>query len=266
VGLYVVKTVLVTGASSGIGEAFARKYAELGHRLILVARSQDKLGQLANELIQKHGIPVRVIVMDVSQDGAAQEIYRQTQALGYPVDVLVNNAGFGVSGEFLKHEASTYLEQIKVNISAVVELTHLYLPGMVERGGGTIVNLASLLAFFPFPYCAVYSATKAFVLSFTESLWEEYRDKGIKVLALCPGPTDTNFFKTAQEVETRSKRTAAQVVHTAMKALRQNRSFVIDGGSNYMTALLGRLLPRRNVVQLFGAALRRSMQSKQRRS
>jgi short-subunit dehydrogenase len=192
------KTALITGASSGIGEVFARRFADKGNHLILVARSKNKLDQLATELSTKYAVKVHVIAIDLSVESAASEIFKQTEQLGTHVDILVNNAGFGLSGEFLNHPPDIYRQQMMLNMTSVVEMTHYYLPKMVAKGDGTIINLASLLSFFPFPYCSVYSATKAFVLSFTESLWEEYRHKGIKLLALCPGPTDTKFFDTAK--------------------------------------------------------------------
>jgi short-subunit dehydrogenase len=165
-------------------------------------------------------------------------------------------------GEFLTHSADNYQQQLTLNISTVVALTHAFLPAMVQKGDGTIINLASMLSFFPFPYSTVYSASKAFVLSFTEGLWEEYRGKGIHFLALCPGPTDTKFFDNAKEVETAKKRTPEQVIDTAMKALGKRSSFVIDGSSNRATTLLARVLPRKTILKIFGAALRKSMQSK----
>lgn len=163
------KTALITGASSGIGEVFARQFAEKGKHLILVARSKNKLDQLALELSNTYAINVHVIVIDLSVENAASEVFKQTELLGKHVDILVNNAGFGLSGEFLNHSRDIYRQQIMLNITSIVEMTH-YLPKMVAKGDGTIINLASLLSFFPFPYCSVYSATKAFVLSFTESL------------------------------------------------------------------------------------------------
>ncbi len=252
------KTVLITGASSGIGEAFAWELASRGNDLLLVARSKDKLDVLAEKLASTYGIEALVISADLSEENGAQRIYAEIQQMGKHVDMIVNNAGFGLSGEFLNHSAEAYRRQIALNVMTVMEMTHLFLPKMIEKGDGAVINIASLLSFFPFPYCSVYSATKAFVLSFTEALWEEYRNQGIRVLAVCPGPTDTDFFKTAREVETSSKRTPKQVVHTALQALEKGRSFVIDGQQNYMMALLARILPRKTVVKLFGSALRKS--------
>ncbi|MBB3111002.1 hypothetical protein FHS18_003070 [Paenibacillus phyllosphaerae] len=257
--------ILITGASSGIGRSFAKALALRGHHVILVSRDKAKLEQLANELSAAHGVDVTVIPMNLTIPGAAAALYQETEAMGISVDWLINNAGFGLSGEFLSHTAEEYQQQIALNIGAVVELTHLYLPGMVNRKQGAIINVASLLAFLPFPYCSVYSASKAFVLSFTEALWEEYRHHGIRVLALCPGPTDTRFFEQAREVETKNKRTPEQVVATALAALKHNRSFVIDGASNRMLAFMGRIFSRSGLAKMLGAQMRKSIAAKPKR-
>ncbi|MFB9329129.1 SDR family NAD(P)-dependent oxidoreductase [Paenibacillus aurantiacus] len=255
-------TALITGASSGIGEQFAWQLAQKGNDLVLVARSRDKLDQLAAGISAKHGVNTHVIAADLSEPGAAHRLHAETAKLGVTIDLLVNNAGFGLSGEFLNHPVDAYRNQIMLNVNALMEMTHLYLADMAARKSGAIINVASLLSFMPFPYCSVYSGTKAFVLSFTESLWEEYRHRGVRVLALCPGPTDTNFFRTASEVETKSKRTPAQVVSTALRALSSNKGFVIDGANNYFTALLGRVLPRATLAKILGAAMRKSIEQR----
>lgn len=256
------KTALITGASSGIGEAFARKLAAQGYDLLLVARSKDKLEVLAQELKEKHGISAVAIQADLSEAQAAAQVFQHVEQMGRQVDLLINNAGFGLSGEFLNHPPERYRQQIALNVAALTELTHRFLPGMVAKRSGSIINVASLLSFFPFPYSSVYSATKAYVLSFSESLWEEYRHHGVRMLAVCPGPTDTKFFQSARDIETGNKRTPEQVVDTAIRALDRGRSFVIDGSQNYMMSLLGRLLPRRSVVKMFGSAIRKSMSAK----
>jgi hypothetical protein len=256
------RTALITGASSGIGKEFAKQLAMQGNDLILVSRSKLRLEELADELRTLYRVEVNVIALDLSQPGAAQQVFRHTEQLAKSVDLLINNAGFGLSGAFLNHAAEDYRGQIGLNIMTLVELTHLFLTSMVERGSGSVVNLASLLSFLPFPYCSVYSATKSFVLSFTEAIHEEYRHLGIRVLAVCPGPTDTNFFQTAREVETKRKRTTTQVVATALSTLEKNKSFVIDGTSNYMVALLGRFLPRAALAKMLGSAVRKSIERK----
>jgi short-subunit dehydrogenase len=185
---YTGKTALITGASSGIGEAFAHILAALGMNVVLVARSADKLRALAQELSEQHSIRAEIIPADLCREGAAQEVYLQTQALGVAVDLLVNNAGFDTLAPQWEHE------ELMLNVTALVDLAHTFVSAMVERKAGGIINVSSMAAFQPMPYQAVYGATKAFVLSFSLALWAEYRKLSVRVVALCPGPTATNFF------------------------------------------------------------------------
>ena len=172
---YAGKTALITGASSGIGEAFARILAGCGMNLILVARSAEKLRALAQELSGQHGIRAEVVPADLCGEGAVQEVYQRTQALGVPVDLLVNNAGVGTYGGFDTLTLEREHEEIMLNVTALVDLTHAFLPAMAERKDGGVINVASIAAFQPLPYQAVYGASKAFVLSFSLALWAEYR-------------------------------------------------------------------------------------------
>ncbi len=251
---YQGKTALITGASSGIGEAFASSLAERGTNLILVARSQDRLQSLAHYLSQTHGIRVEVLSMDLSQDHAATTISEEVQARGLTVDLLVNNAAFGTYGPFETLSAQREHQEILVNVAAVVAMTHAFLPAMVERGDGAIINVASLAAFQPYPYMTVYGASKAFVLSFSEALWAENRTRGVRVLALCPGPVKTRFFETmgCEElaVGTPLRRSSTQVVEAALHALARGRSSVVPGWSNALLSQSSRFLPRAFVAQM----------------
>ncbi|HEX4951733.1 MAG TPA: SDR family oxidoreductase, partial [Blastocatellia bacterium] len=183
------KTVLITGASYGIGEAFAQRLAAGGAHLILTARSLDRLETLAAQLRTQHGVNVTVIGADLAATTGAREVFEETNRAGLQVDLLINNAGFGALGDFAQLSLPRQLEMIQVNITALVELTHLYLQSMRARRSGAILNVASTASFQAVPYFAVYAATKAFVLSFSESLAEENRSYGIRVMALCPGST-----------------------------------------------------------------------------
>ena len=244
-------TVLVTGASSGIGEAFAHNLANRGANLILMARSEDKLRQIAKELSERHEIQVNVFSGDLSRPDTPQQLWGQVQAASLSVDVLINNAGFGKCGPFLEYDYQSYQEMLNLNIKALVGLTHLFLPEMLKKGDGGIINVASTAAFQPIPYLATYSATKAFVLGFSESLWGEYHEHGLTVLALCPGNTTTNFADVANADVARMTRaeTPETVVETGLKAFLKGRSYVIPGRSvNYLLANLSRLLPRRRVL------------------
>jgi uncharacterized protein len=257
---YAGKTALITGASSGIGAAFARALAARRMNLILVARSQAKLRALADELAGQQAIHTEVIAADLSREGAAQEILAQTDQRRRTVDLLINNAGFATFGAFDGLALDRELEEVRLNVAAVVALTRLFLPGMLARRAGGVINLASVVGFHPAPYMAVYGATKAFVLSFTEALWAECRGRGVRVLALCPGPVETPFFGTAKmEHEAAGgpktfagrKDTPEHVVAVGLRALERGRSYVIPRFTPYWLAnVLPRLLPRSLVACL----------------
>lgn len=245
-----MKTALITGASSGIGAEFAQELAERGYNLILVARSQEKLHRLAQELEKEFKIQAEVIVQNLTVATASQSVYQQVEEKGITVDLLINNAGFGDYGTFTDRELSRQVEMIQLNVTALVELTYLFLPAMKQRGAGGIINVASIAAFQPLPYLSVYAATKAFVLSFSESLWAENKEAGVKILALCPGPTESEFFKVAQFPDSLSSNqpnyaTAEEVVKDALEALEKNNPNVVTGGlSNKIIVNLSRFFPR----------------------
>jgi uncharacterized protein len=246
------KTVLVTGGSMGIGEAFARELAKRGSKLVLVARSAGRLQQLADAL----GNGTRFIAEDLARAGAARRVFDAVRAMELEVDVLINNAGFATYGPFTEVALETQREEIDLNVGTLVELTHLFLP-MIERRGGGVIQIASTAAFQPVPYMAVYAATKAFVLSFSEALWAEYRPRGVRVLALCPGATDTSFFARAGEAAAFGKKAKAEdVVQLGLAAFRRNRSFVVHGTANFFTAFSARLFSREFVTKLSARVMR----------
>lgn len=245
------KTALVTGASMGIGAAFARELARRGARLVLVARSRDKLDALAAELGG-----ARVIAEDLARPGAARRVFDAVAAAGIDVDVLVNNAGFGIHGAFSDVALTTHREAIDLNVGALVELSHAFLP-MLERRQGGVIHVASTAAFQPVPYMAVYGASKAFVLSFSEALWAEYRKRGVRVLALCPGATDTPFFSRAGETAAVGKKAdAGDVVRLALTAFRKNRPSVVHGTANWVTAQTSRLATRAMTARISERVMR----------
>ncbi|NJL04357.1 MAG: SDR family oxidoreductase [Chloroflexaceae bacterium] len=248
------KTALVTGASSGIGLIFARELAARGCSLILVARSEGKLHALADELRSQHAILVDVIIADLMQEHAAQHVYTQVQELGRTVDILVNNAGFAAYGLFDRVDFAKQHGQAMLNVVAVVDLAHLFLAGMLRRGDGAIINVASVLGYVPTPGSAVYGASKAFVLHFSEALWQECRGRGVRVLALCPGPTKTEFFDVAQMPAPEAIMTSpAYVVQVALRALERDQAAVIAGkANNVLFGFMPRLLPRRVVLWAMG--------------
>jgi short-subunit dehydrogenase len=254
-----MKTTLITGASSGIGEEFARRLAARGEDLLLVARSEDKLIALCNELGRDYNVRCQQFALDLSKEGAGRVLFDEARGRGLEVSTLVNNAGFGSMGEFASLDLARELNMIELNVRALVELTHLFLAPMRERGKGAVINVASTAAFQPVPFMATYAATKAFVLSFSEALWEENRARGIKILALCPGVTETNFFAAGEmrRPPMRSVQTPGQVVATALGALERNRSHVISGWHNYALAEAQRLVSRSFVARFIGKTMRK---------
>ena len=250
------ETVLVTGASSGIGRELARCFAADGCRLILLARNTDALESLAGELRQAHKIETLVLTADLSRPETPARVFKELQGRGIKVDVLVNNAGFGANGAFATLPLQRQLAMIQVNITALTNLTGLFLPGMIERRGGGVLNVGSLAGFLPGPGMNVYYATKAFVLSFTEALAEELAGTGVTATALCPGPTATNFGNISHGKKMRRLNTpkmpAAAVASCGHRAFRRGRTLAIPGWQYHVLLLLLRFMPRRLVRKMAG--------------
>lgn len=230
-------TALITGASSGIGLGLAREFAKKGHPLVIVAPVASELEQIAEQLRGEYGVPVRIIAKDLEDENAPFQIWEELQNAGIGVEILVNNAGFGVRGNFWEIPIEEDLGMIHLNIEAVVRLTKAFLPPMLARGHGRILNTASVAGFEPGPLLAVYHATKAFVLSLSEALATELEDTGITVTALCPGPVDTDFFPKADMVETRAFQKASvmapqEVAQIGYEALMRGERVIIPGGMN----------------------------------
>ncbi len=242
----------------GIGAAFARKLAARGRNVLVVARSEDKLTQLCNELGRLSGIRAHYLALDLLKPDAPAQLFEETQRRELVVDTLVNNAGFGSMGDFAGLDLKRELEMFDLNIKALVDLTYRFLAPMRKRKQGTILNVASTAGFQPVPYMATYAATKAFVLSFSEALWEENRQHGVHVMALCPGVTDTEFFAAAnmERPPMRTIQTAEEVVETALRALDQRKSSVISGWANWLAVAAERFVPRSTVTKIAGKALR----------
>jgi uncharacterized protein len=242
------ETVLITGASSGIGLELAKCFAADGCRLILVARNILALEKLAEELRLKNKIEAIVLPADLSLPETPKQIFEKLSAQKISVDVLVNNAGFGANGAFVELSLPRQLEMLQVNITALTELAGLFLPGMIQRKRGGILNVGSVAGFLPGPGMAVYYATKAFVLSFTEALSEELLGTGLKVSVLCPGPTESNFGSVARgqkvrEIKT-SKMSAKAVAIYGHRAFRNGKVIAISGAQNRAFVFLNRFAPR----------------------
>ena len=249
---------VITGASSGIGAAFARKLAARGRNVLLVARSEDKLIALCNELGRLTSIRAQYLTLDLEQPDAAAQLFEETQKRELEVDMLINNAGFGSMGDFAKLDLNRELDMLQLNIRALVDLTHRFLLPMRERKRGAIINVASTAGFQGVPYMATYAATKAFVLSFSEALWDENRLHGVHVMALCPGVTETNFFEASKidRPPMRTVQTAEEVVEAALRGLARKKSVVISGWTNWFTIEAERFVPRTTVTKVAGKALR----------
>ena len=242
---------LVTGASAGLGAEFARQCARRGDELVLVARRRDRLEALASEIGGGH-----VIAADLAAPGASAKLLKEVEANGLRVATLINNAGFGAAGKFAGLALERQREMVDLNIAALVELTHLVLPQMREQGKGGILNVASTAAFQPGPGLAVYFATKAFVLSFSEALHQELKRSGIKVSALCPGPTRTEFGEVAGVTKAGFDRFAADagpVVAAGLHGLDRNKAVVIPGLTNKLTAQSSRFVPRAAMRRIVAA-------------
>lgn len=256
------KTILVTGASSGIGAAFAEVLAAHGANLILTARSLDRLATLADELHQRHTVRVDVIALDLGEPGGPSQLFNAVQAKQLSVDVLINNAGFGNWGGFLQCDMATYAQMLYLNVNALMELSHLFLPSMLEKKDGGIINVGSTASFVPVPYAAVYSASKAFVLSFSEALHGEYGDKGVTITALCPGNTASNFANVASagnsDVDSGAD-SPQSVAQTGLNAFLAGNCTVI-ADKNSQVAWLARFLPRKRVIAMVGGAWKKLLQ------
>ena len=237
---------VVTGASRGIGAAYARVLANRGYDLLLVSRDETRLTHLARELEANHGIQAHVFIADLSKPDAAHQLFVESRQYRQTPDMLINNAGFGLYGEFVSHPLPRIQEMLNVHVRTVVESIRLFLPGMIERRSGTIINVASIAGLLPIPHFAEYAATKAFLVSFSEALAEETHDTGVAVQACCPGQTETDFHSTAgyRPPGLLPMQTAEQVAHVSLAALPNKRPVVTIGWQGKLAALVMKWFPR----------------------
>ncbi len=257
-----MKTALITGASAGIGETFAQELALRQMNLVLVARSQDKLQLLAQKLRSQYKIDVDIIVQDLTAPKAARDVFDKVNEKGITIDLLVNNAGFGDYGDFAERDGEKQVKIVQLNILALVDLTHHFLPGMRDRHSGGIINMASTAAFQPMPYFTVYAASKAFVLSFSEALWAENRNYNVNIVAVCPGPSSTSFFADAEFPSFLAKAAELNstspevIVREALEALKSDHSTVVPGDiRNQLLVNIPRFLPREALTNLWKTIL-----------
>ncbi|MFJ3722900.1 SDR family NAD(P)-dependent oxidoreductase [Streptomyces sp. NPDC090045] len=253
-------TALITGASAGLGVEFARQWAERGADVVLVARRVDRLEELAADLERRYGVKARPIAADLARPGAAAALRAELDALGIPVHTLINNAGFGSHGPFAAEDPARISEMIQLNVLAVTELTREFLPALTADGRGALVTVASAAAYQPTPAMAVYGATKAFVLNFTEAVAYETRTSPLRVLAVSPGPVRTEFFDVvgSRDAAVGRMATPEQVVTAARRALDRGRTpaSIVVGLGNRLSATASALAPRRLALTVAGRALK----------
>lgn len=247
------RNVLITGASNGIGYELAKIFAKRGYNLVLAARSADKLHALAAE-IRQNGGEARVFVTDLAVPGAGHQLFNNLKNEGLHVDILINNAGFGYYGHFTETSWERESQLLQLNIIALTELTKLYATEMKQQGFGRILNVASVAAFMPGPYMAVYFASKAYVLSFSAAIWAELKGTGVSITALCPGPTSTGFEETAELgasglFKKSPNATAIEVAEYAFKALMKGKRVAVHGWFNKLTVCLVRFIPQRLMLK-----------------
>ncbi|ELZ81909.1 short-chain dehydrogenase/reductase SDR [Haloferax elongans ATCC BAA-1513] len=251
---------LVTGASGGIGRELADLLAADGHDLVIVARSEADLRELADEVNDAYGTAVVVLVKDLAERAAPREIFETLRDRDIEVDVLVNNAGFATFGPFVDLDLDREVDEIEVNVTALTQLTKLFLPGMLDRESGKVLNLGSTASFQPGPLMAVYYATKAYVLSFSEALAEECRGTGVTVTALCPGPTETGFQSRADMEDSRllegGVMDARKVAKAGIRGMNAGKAVVVPGTQNWLGSVLVRFLPRWLVRRIVKVAQR----------
>lgn len=251
---------VITGASSGIGAELARVFASRGYSLVLTARRHERLEALAEEIQKAHEIPVEVMALDLEDREAPQDLAEMLRDRGIKVHTLVNNAGFGLRGNFATLPFERQLAMIDLNVGAITALSRLLLPGMLERGRGGILNVASTSAFQAGPHMAVYYATKAFVLSLSEALHEEAKPHGVTVTALCPGSTESEFSATADVEYSRAYRpsimSAAEVARIGVEGYEAGKAIVVPGGANWLGTLGAKFLPRAIIRRIAGSLQR----------
>lgn len=249
------KTVVVTGASAGLGSGFARAFAEQGADLVLVARRENRLNLLAEEFANAYACEVRTVCLDLARAKAGQELLDWLAEQNIAPDVFINNAGIGTAGRMVNENRERVRNQITLNVLTLTDLTLGVLPGMLERGSGTIVNVASTASYQPVPGLGVYSATKAYVRSFTEALWGELKATRVRAFTLCPGPTATEFFEAAGTPAMGKLVPAERVVNTLMREIEKPRPkpSIIDGFSNAVLAKVPRFMPTRATLAVTGS-------------
>lgn len=261
-----MNVTLITGASNGIGEAFAKRLAKEKHNLLLVARTESKLKTLCRQLNEQYNIDAQYIAIDLAKEESSKIISDEVAKRNLQIDCLINNAGIGNGGDFLEYTLEDYQNMMNLNMNAMVALTYQFLPQMRSNKNGTIINVGSMAGFNPIPYMNVYAATKGFVKYFTEALWEENRLFNVQTMLLCPGATETGFFDAAKigsdrkrSYSTRKLETPEQVVNSAMKGLQKRSLITISGLQNKISHRLFSPLPNKFMLKAIGRIMRKNI-------
>ena len=269
--IYKGKKVLITGASAGIGYALSEELAKRGAEVIISARRQDRLEELAKK-IESAGGKAHIFIEDLSLPESGKKLYDQIKSSGLVVDILINNAGYGRWGELTSHERDDYSKMLQLNVTTLTDLCHLYIPDMVNQGGGGIINVGSMASLSPIPYASVYSSSKAYVLMFSEAIRFEYQDKGINVMALLPGGTESEFATVATEkseeltkrYQQREGTTAGGTMQTSLEvalecldAYEKNKQYILCGGRNRFLYNLTRVMSRKRVLAMTGSLFKK---------
>ena len=269
--MYEGKKVLVTGASTGIGYALSEELAKRGSEVIITARRRDRLEALAQKIKDAEG-KAHIFVEDLSLPESGVKLYDQIKSAGLNIDILINNAGYGRWGELTSHERGDYSKMLQLNVTTLTDLCHLYIPDMVAQGGGGIINVGSMASLSPIPYASVYSSSKAYVLMFSEAIRYEYQDKEIKVMALLPGGTESEFAKVATEKsEKLSERyqeregsaagtgmqTSQEVAIECLEAFEKNKQYILCGGRNRFLHMLTKFMSRQRVLEMAGGMFKK---------
>ena len=252
---------IITGTSRGIGAEYARILASQGYDLLLISRDEKRLTQFSQELETDYGIQAYIGALDLAKPGSAHELFVIAQNYRKTPDILINNAGFGIYGEFAFQPMKPIQQMLHLHLQTVVESIRLFLPGMIERGGGAIINVSSIAGMFPIPYMAEYAATKAFLISFSEALAEEVRSTGVQIQACCPGQTETNFHSTAgfKPKNLFPIQTATDVVQTSLAALKKKQMFVTIGWPGKLFSVIAKWVPRKFLIKAAGQKIKKGL-------
>lgn len=256
-----MQTVLITGASSGIGKAYAYGFAKRGYNLIITARREDLLNEIARDLTQKHKVEFAVIALDLSAAFSAKALVDEIDKRRLTVDILINNAGFATKGALADTDFNSQHDEINVNIATLTELTYLLIGRMAQRKSGTVINVGSASGFNPVPYSAVYSASKAYVLSFTQSIDYEYRDKGVNAIVVCPQATNTHFFDNFAKMSGKL-REPEDVVNSTFMAMKKKQVICTDGTLCKLQNVMSHILSRRFCVKITGGTGKKLWENK----